>query len=186
MILMNAARGRYWCPPGVDDVLEPQFLERRLAQLAARPEAALIFGAARWIDEHGRPYVNDFTQRALPELNRRLPESIPADRMIRILLQHNIINWPSTLVRLDITRLVLPFFSAHWEWALDWVLWILLAATGYDFLWDAEPMIQYRMHSQSVSGSSQKVRDRSVTDCYLRANGSTGTDGGRATSNDAV
>src|SRR5208282_6851491 len=51
LVLLNAARGRYWCPPGTDDILEPTFLERRVPLLATRPEAVLIHGPANWIDE---------------------------------------------------------------------------------------------------------------------------------------
>ena len=82
--------------------------------------------------------------------------------MLRILLQHNILNWPSTLVRMDMTRPILPFFSPYWVWAMDWTLWILLAAAGCDFLWDPEPMIRYRMHSESISGSPQREEIRRV------------------------
>jgi len=153
VLLLNQARGRFWCPPGQDDILEPRFVERRGAMLAAHPEAVLVHGAARWIDEEGKPFADEFTRQALPELNRRIPESVPAERMLRILLQHDILNWPSTLVRTDITRQVLPFFSPCWVWAMDWTLWILLAATGHDFLWDSEPMIRYRWHGESISGS---------------------------------
>ena len=162
VFLLNRARGQYWCPPGTDDILDPGFLEKRLPKLAARPEAVLIHGAANWIDEHGKPCLNDSTQRALPELGRRLPEALPADRMLRILLQHNVLIWPSTLIRLDISRSVLPYFSPHWVSVMDWMLWILLAATGYDFLWDAEPLIRYRTHSQSVSSSPQKEAIRKI------------------------
>ncbi len=161
-VLLNAARGTYWCPPGTDDILDPRLLERRVARLAARPEAVLIHGPAHWIDERDQPYVTDITGRALPELSRRLPETMPAERMLRILLQHNLINWPSTLVRLDLTRQVLPYFAPYWQHTMDWSLWLMLAATGFDFLWDAEPMIQYRMHSQSLSGSPQKKTIRQI------------------------
>lgn len=160
--LLPVARGQFWCPPGTDDILEPQFLERRVPWLASHPEAVLIHGPANWIDEHDKPYITDVTQRGLPALGRRLPESLPAERMLHILLQHNILNWPSTLVRMDITRLVLPFYSPYWLWAMDWTLWIMLAAEGYDFLWDAKPMIKYRMHSQSLSGSPQKQIIRQI------------------------
>lgn len=153
--LLNLARGRFWCPPGQDDVLEPGFLEKRAALLAAHPEAVLIHGAAAWIDERGEPYTS-VANLGLPEINRRLPETLPGERMMRILLQHNILNWPSTLIRTDITRQILPFFSPYWVWAMDWQLWILLAATGHDFLWDSEPMIRYRMHSESISGSARR------------------------------
>ena len=161
-VLLNIARGQFWCPPGTDDILEPHFLERRVPWLGSHPEAVLIHGAVSWIDEHGKPYITDATKRTLPELGRRLPESLPAERMLRILLQHNLVNWPSTLVRMDITRLVLPFYTPYWLWTMDWVLWIMLAATGYDFLWDAEPMLRYRMHSESLSGSPRKKIIRQI------------------------
>lgn len=162
MVLLNEARGQFWCPPGQDDILEPQFLERRIPWLASHPEAVLIHGPANWIDENDKPYLTENTQRALPELSRRLPESLSAERALRILLQHNILNWPSTLVRMEIARLVLPYFSPWWVWAMDWELWILLAATGYDFLYDAKPMIRYRMHSGSISGSPQRKQIRQI------------------------
>jgi glycosyltransferase involved in cell wall biosynthesis len=162
LALLNAARGQYWCQPGADDILEPAYLERRVPMLASRPKAVLIHGPANWVDECGNPYVTDVTSRALPELNRRFPESLPADRMLRILLQHNVLNCPSTLVRMDITRQVLPFFSPRWEHVPDWMLWILLAATGHDFLWDAKPMVQYRMHGHSLSGSPEKQIVRQI------------------------
>ena len=161
-ILLNAARGAYWCPPGTDDILDPRLLERRVPRLAAHPEAVLIHGPAHWIDEHDQPYVTDITRRALPELGRRLPESMPGERMLRVLLQHNMINWPSALVRLDVTRHVLPYFAPYWQHTMDWALWLMLAATGLDFLWDPEPLIQYRMHSQSLSGSPQKKTIRQI------------------------
>jgi glycosyltransferase involved in cell wall biosynthesis len=160
--LLNVARGHFWCPPGTDDILEPQFLERRVPWLESHPEAVLIHGPADWIDENDKPYVTDNTRRALPEMGGRLPESMPAERMLRILLQHNILNWPSTLVRMDITRLVMPFYAPYWRWTMDWMLWIMLAAMGCDFLWDAKPMIKYRMHSQSLSGSPQKEIMRQI------------------------
>jgi glycosyltransferase involved in cell wall biosynthesis len=162
LFLLSAARGQYWCPPGTDDILDPSFLEKRLPKLAARPEAVLIHGASNWMDEHGKPCLNDTTQRALPELGRRLPESLPADRMLRILLQHDIVNWPSTLARMDITRSILPYYAPRWVWAMDWMLWILLAATGFDFLWDPEPLIRWRVHSQSLSASPQKLAIRRI------------------------
>ena len=162
MVLLNEARGQFWCPPGQDDILEPQLLERRVPWLASHPEAVLIHGPASWIDEDNKPYLTDDTQRALPELSRRLPESLSAERMLRILLQHNILNWPSTLVRTDITRLVLPFYTPCWQHAMDWVLWIKLAATGFDFLYDSDPMIRYRMHSGSISGSPHRKQIRQI------------------------
>jgi glycosyltransferase involved in cell wall biosynthesis len=173
VLLLNLARGQYWCPPGQDDVLHPEFLDRRVPQLAAHPDAVLIHGPSDLIDEKGHPYKGEAAS-GLSSLHQRIPKSISGERMLRILLQHNILNWPSTVVRMDITRQLLPFFSPHWVWALDWAMWILLASSGYNFLWDPEPMIRYRIHSQSISVSPswQAVRraERKLAPfCALRA-----------------
>ncbi|HUB86549.1 MAG TPA: glycosyltransferase [Verrucomicrobiae bacterium] len=160
--LLEKARGQFWCPPGQDDILHPQFLEKRIPIFMSHPSAVVLHGAASWIDENGKPYVSDFTRRVLPELNRRLPASMSGERMLRILLQHNIVNWPSALVRMDATRRVLPYFTPRWVWAMDWMLWMLLAANGGDFLWDSEPLMNYRMHKQSISGSPQKEAVRQM------------------------
>jgi hypothetical protein len=77
-----------------------------------------------------------------------------------VLLEHNVINQPSTLVRASVTKQVLPFW--HWEWAFspDWFLWIMHAATGFDLLWDARTFIKYRVHSSSLSWAPEKGRVR--------------------------
>jgi glycosyltransferase involved in cell wall biosynthesis len=160
--LMEQARGQFWCSPGADDILEPRLLEKRVARLSAHPHAVLIHGAAQWIDGEGQPYRSEIIEHALPEVGRRLPETLPAERMLPILLQHNIINFPSTLVRMEPSRRVLPYFQPCWVHTPDWALWILLAATGGDFLWDPEPLIRYRMHGQSLSGSPRYQISRRV------------------------
>jgi hypothetical protein len=136
--------GEYWCSPGADDVLYPAFLERRVETLASNPQAFIVHGPPELIDESGAP----------PErgpLPLTLPPQVQPPRSLKMLLQHNLINQPSSLVRTSVTRQVLPFFHWNWAYSPDWFLWILHAATGYEMLWDPEVVIKYRVHSTSLS-----------------------------------
>jgi glycosyltransferase involved in cell wall biosynthesis len=143
--LLGQARGEFWCSPGADDVLFPDFLERRVAKLRSAPDAALI---------HGRPVYIDATGQ---ELKEKLPEVHPdpvqrGDDALLALVEHNYINQPSVLARTVTTKRVLPHWSDNWKYAPDWHLWILHAATGQPFLYDAVPAHQYRIHEASISG----------------------------------
>jgi glycosyltransferase involved in cell wall biosynthesis len=143
-VLCSRAKGDYWCCPGADDVLYPTFVENRVNILQANPHAGLVHGPAELIDESGGPC------RSLPQLPA-LPAQLQPPRSISVLLQHNVIRQPSALVRMDLTRQVLPFFSGNWVYAPDWFFWILHAATGCDLLWDAPIQLKYRIHSESLT-----------------------------------
>jgi glycosyltransferase involved in cell wall biosynthesis len=149
-ILCSAARGEYWCAPGADDVLYPGFLEKRVAIMAANPQACLVHGPPELIDEAGRP-----TKAAAAPVG--LPPRLMPPRSLQVLLQHNVINTPSALVRTSVTRQVLPFFHWNWGYTNDWFSWILHAATVFDFLWDAQPQNKYRIHAQSLTELPSKA-----------------------------
>jgi hypothetical protein len=130
-------------------VLYPEFLEKRVGVMEANPQACLVHGLPELIDESGKP-----PQHGIALL--QLPPQLRPPRSLEVLLQHDVINQPSALVRASVTRQVLPFW--HWEWAFspDWFLWILHAATGFDLLWDARVLIKYRVHSTSLSWAPEK------------------------------
>jgi glycosyltransferase involved in cell wall biosynthesis len=154
-ILLAQMRGEYWCCPGADDVLYPAFLEKRVEVMESSPQAGLVHGPPELVDESGRPAQTP--QRALD-----LPAQLRAPRSLEVLLQHNVINQPSALVRASATRLAVPFWRWDWAYTPDWFLWILHAATGFDLLWDARVLSKYRVHSLSLSGAPEK-------DCLRRA-----------------
>jgi glycosyltransferase involved in cell wall biosynthesis len=165
--LLGRMRGKFWVSPGADDVLLPEFLERRVALLEANPNAVLVHGAAVTIDETGREIPNPF-----PKLN--LPSQMDGRRALGVLLQHNIINQPSALVRADVTRNLLPQFRFDWKFAPDWHLWLLHAAAGGDFLWDSTPLHKYRIHGRSLScnpaqSAIRRAETRLVPLCALSA-----------------
>jgi glycosyltransferase involved in cell wall biosynthesis len=151
--LLEQMRGAYWVSPGADDRLEPEFLVRRLAVLAGHPQACLVHGPPLIINEQGRVIPSPYPKLSLPEM-------MDSGRALNVLLQHNIINQPSALVRSDATRRVLPFFQADWKYAPDWYLWILLVATGAGIAWDNHVLNAYRIHPQSLSCDPAKNATR--------------------------
>lgn len=142
--LLCQMRGEYWVSPGADDRLDPDFLARRLKLLAADPQACLVHGPPVIIDENGGQIPSPFRPLTFPP-------RLEARRALEILLQHNIINQPSALVRSEVTRRVLPYFQTDWKYAPDWYLWILHVAGGGGVVWDAQSLHAYRVHRQSLS-----------------------------------
>lgn len=151
--LLKQARGEFWCSPGADDVLFPDFLERRVAKLRSEPQGALVHGRPVLIDAVG----NEFKE-AFPEVH---PAPVqPAEDALPALLEHNYINQPSVLARTSVTNRVLPLWTCQWKYAPDWHLWILHAAAGHAFLYDINPAHQYRIHSRSLTADPRHVAMR--------------------------
>jgi glycosyltransferase involved in cell wall biosynthesis len=165
--LITLARGKYWVSPGADDVLLPEFLERRVALMEAHPKAALVHGPVETIDETGGSIPNPFSQFDFPA-------RLDARRALEMLLPSNFITQPSTVVRSEVTREVLPYYLSDWRYAPDWHLWILHLATGSDLLWDGRPLLQYRIHGNSLTGNvrleaMRRAEFRLVPLCALKA-----------------
>jgi teichuronic acid biosynthesis glycosyltransferase TuaG len=153
--LFKLFRGKYWCHPGADDLLLPDFIERRLALLEQEENAAFIHGPAKkTINEAG-----DEIDVADP-VPRNFPARMAGVNAISLLLQHNVVATPSIMVRSETTKKVLPYFQTNWKYAQDWYLWLLHAATDGEFLWDPEPLHIYRVHSGSLSNIPEKAAIR--------------------------
>jgi len=142
--LLARMQGDYWCAPGSDDVLHPDFLERRVARLSTHPTAVMVHGPPVFIDAEGRERP-DLSMVANPPTVQSGQDALIA------LLQHNYINQPSTLIRVSSTRRVLPRWRDDWKFAQEWHLWILFAALGQDFVHDPVPAHQYRVHERSLT-----------------------------------
>jgi glycosyltransferase involved in cell wall biosynthesis len=155
--LLSRARGEFWCSPGADDLLFPDFLARRVARMREDPGATLIHGPPIHIDENGSER-NDLATPVRP------PPSMDGGDVLLALLQHNFINQPSALVRRATTERVRSQWRADWKYAPDWHLWILHAATGEHVLYDGVPAHNYRIHSQSLSNIPGQLAIRRAED----------------------
>lgn len=173
--VLAEARGEFWCYPGADDVLLPGFLSHRVEWLREDVDAALVHGPGIHIDENGRELTVEQPDLVLP---RRMSGS---DALAH-LLQHNVINTPSIMARTSVTRRVMSSYSPDWRYAQDWFLWLLHAASGGAFLYDAAKRHKYRVHGASLTcaGRMNAVRQAEVRLVPLCALGKAAAFGGEA------
>jgi len=141
--LYSRAGGELWCPFSSDDVYEKDFLQERVNAMRCHPMASLLFGHSRLIDEQGRELPD-------PGPCFDLPARLPSARALALLVQHNIVTGPGVMLRAAVARCVLPFYTAGWRYTQDWLMWMLMAAAGFDFGWDPRPLVKYRMRSESL------------------------------------
>src|SRR5438093_208857 len=52
--LLSQVCGDYWCYPGADDILLPNFIEERIRVIESGPEVAMVHGPGCQIDEEGK------------------------------------------------------------------------------------------------------------------------------------
>ena len=149
--VLRRVRGFYWCYPGADDLLDREFLETRVDYATKNPGANVIFGPGRQIDENGKEIWYDplhVVASRLAPFDRR---EIDRTRMLRILLQENVVNTPSVLCRTATTIPVLLTSHVAWRYAQDYYYWILLSAIAGGFHYDGRVLHSYRIHAQQLS-----------------------------------
>jgi glycosyltransferase involved in cell wall biosynthesis len=153
--LLSQVRGDYWAHPGADDLLNNDFLARRVALMQKYPSAVISHGPANYINSDGHKLVTPY-----PSLN--LPLLMSGERAMKVLLQHNIINTPSVLISTDATRKITQHFETDWRYAQDWFLWFLLVSTGGDVVYDAAPRHSYRIHGDSLTNDPAKSINKQI------------------------
>jgi len=165
--LLRQVRGDYWAHPGADDVLEQDFIAKRVALMERNPNAFMAHGAASYIDSNSRTIVAPY-----PPVE--IPHAMSGERALSVLLQHNIISTPSVLIRSKATERIAKHFDTDWRYAQDWFLWLLLAANGGDLLYDEARLHSYRIHGGSLTNdpaksATKRLETRLVPLCALAA-----------------
>lgn len=151
--LMAMVTTPYWCNPGGDDRLHPDFLRTRLAAAAEVPDCVMVHGVPRQIDSSGRE-ISHFPTFGMPRC-------LASREFLELLLYHNIVINPGVLVNTSITRQCLPAMRTDLCYAPDWYWWILHASQPGTVVFDQTPRMDYRYHSASLSGSTSKRWTRS-------------------------
>jgi alpha-1,3-rhamnosyltransferase len=132
----RATRGRHFAYLGSDDVWLPQFLEARVALLAARPRAALAYGNAYSIDEGDRiiDCTVDWARYRDGDARRMLLETLAPLS-------------PTVVYRRDALR------GHGWNEAAgleDYELYLRLSAQG-EFAFDPRVLSAWRQHGYNTS-----------------------------------
>ena len=160
--LMEEARGEFWCYPGADDLLLPEFIEKRLAVLIRHPEVSLVFGRGGQIDSDGKEIWFDLGRKNFDQMKPLEDRVIEAEDMLNLLLAANIINTPSIMARCRATLPILTRYQLDWRYCQDWFYWLLLAAHGQRFYYSGETLHSYRYHEQSLTQSPASWAWRNV------------------------
>jgi len=160
--LMEEARGEFWCYPGADDLLLPEFIEKRLAVLFQHPEVSLVFGRGGQIDSDGKAIWFDLGRKTFDQMKPLEDRVIEAEDMLNLLLAANIINTPSVFARCRATLPILTRYQLDWRYCQDWFYSLLLAAHGQRFYYSGEILHSYRFHEQSLTQSPASWAWRNV------------------------
>lgn len=146
--LMGRVNTRYWCNPGGDDRLHPEFLAQRLAAAAIVENPILVHGPPRQIDAEGRVIHH------LPVFD--MPQQMPSADFLEVLLYHNVVNNPGVMVSTAHTNLCINVMRTDLKYAPDWYWWFLHASLDGNVVFDPRPCIDYRIHAASLSGAPEK------------------------------
>lgn len=138
-----------------DDIWERNKLERQMEELVRHPEADLCYTGRILLLQNGR------TAR----LGRVVP--VPPAEKIRESLFRNTTFLPSSVLIRRSAFLAVGGFDTHFEVLQDWDLWLRLLHAGTKFAACREPLVQYRIHPNSVSRNAMRSL-RAAKEIYRR------------------
>lgn len=130
------AQGEYVAFLDADDVWEPTKLEKQVNYLDNNSTVGLVYNWTAFIDAEGKP------------TGRIMGGDIEGD-VLEEILQHNIIDCPSVVVRRKCFETV-GMFDITLRSVEDWDMWIRIAAR-YPLAVIKEPLVYYRQHSSNMS-----------------------------------
>lgn len=142
MSLVRAVQvqSRYYAFSDQDDIWEPEKLARAIAAIQDVPAdvPALYCGRTRYVDENDDDLgLSPLFQRP-PSFRNALVQSIGGG---------------NTMVFNEATRQLILDAGAEADVpSHDWWIYILVTACGGKVIYDAEPFIRYRQHSQNIVG----------------------------------
>lgn len=160
--LMGQVKGEFWCYPGADDLLAPQFLEKRVVCMDEHPDAAVVFGRGGQIDAAGQEIWFHEGRQMFIRMEPYEGRLIEASSMLNLLLTANVLNTPSILARTQQTLPILTRYNVDWRYCQDWFYWLLLAGNGLHFYYTGEILHFYRYHQDSLSQSQESWAWRNV------------------------
>jgi len=122
-----------------DDICLPERLAKQKAFLQSHTQTAVVAGFIDFIDEHNKPGGSWNTDR----------ETISAKEIKRKMAKENCIAHPSVMMRKDIIQQYL--YKENQKNIEDYDLWLRLLSDGHTIEKIPEVLLQYRLHSQSVT-----------------------------------
>lgn len=138
------SRGSLVARMDADDMALPQRLEKQVAYLQAHPQVALVASFVMFMDEEDRltgPWAEDREADDFEKIKHLLP--------VRNCLAH-----PTVMFRKTAWEQI-PYNEAQVH-SQDWDLWMQWAAAGLRMEKIKEVLLHYRVHTRSVTSTSNK------------------------------
>ncbi len=150
------ARGEFWTWTSADNLMQPDQLRRQVDFLQKHPETGMVFADYTAIDAEGRPLADPtfrpHNRRAPRDPNIHLPHDVR-------LFGQNADNFlgPCFLYRSWVGRLVGEYDPVLGIEDFDyWLRLNLVASIAH--LDSDEPLYQYRVHDNSLSGQAEELQ----------------------------
>ena len=158
---IRSSRGRYVFPLDADNAAEPDFVERCVEVLEARPEIAYATAWSRYVDEQGAPPPGDegfqpLGAGASPEANA----------------EHNIAGDAAALLRRRIFDLGFAYSEELTSYE-DWHLYRELELAGHRGAVIPERLIRYRIHPEQMTRQvalRHRLRIEAEIEAHIREN----------------
>lgn len=141
---IRMARGKYIWLISADDCLRSNDVLRRYTEaLEANPRIGYAFCSGYYLDGHRETVV-------IPSsLYRKQDGIFPGREFLQDLLRGNFVLAPSGMARKECYEKI-SYFPEDMPYGGDWYLWCVFAL-HFDVAYFAEPMVDYRVHEQSMS-----------------------------------
>lgn len=137
---IEIARGKYIVRMDADDICLPQRFEIQKIFLDTHPETAVVASTIRFIDENGE--TTGFWPLDQETLNH--------EQIRRVMLKENCIAHPSVMGRTEIFKKYK--YKDYQKNIEDYDLWLRMLSRGLRIEKIAEPLLLYRVHSNSITG----------------------------------
>lgn len=147
----------YFCLAHMDDVYAPDFLERVLGPLEARPDAGFAHCRAVAIDAAGSPFdsaIERYKDAFWAEHASPAPQA-----QFALLRKGNFVACPTAIYRREVFARVGPFDTSL-RFALDWQHHLRMVLAGAEVVAIREPLLRYRRHARSATTVEVASLDR--------------------------
>lgn len=144
---IEIAQGKYIARMDADDICLPQRFEIQKKFLDAHPETAVVASTIRFINENDEP-TGEWP------LDQK---SISHKQIRRMMLKENCIAHPTVMGRMEVFRKFK--YKTYQKNIEDYDLWLRMLNRQLKIEKIAEPLLLYRVHSNSITGIHLKTKN---------------------------